>query len=329
MLSGSRHLDGLRARCAQFGAADRGSTLIDDRGSTLVDNRGSTLIDDLGSTLIDDRGSTLVDNRGSTLVDNRGSTLIDDCGSKLIDDRGSTLIEMLVTLISGTILMLALVAVLLFATRQETHIVDRTQATQNGRLVMAKLDDELHSACLGPSFTPIRKGSGANELRFITAPSEEAVIAKASVNEHRIVWNEKAETLTDEIYPAEKEETWPNFKYAATPSQKILLASHISQTSSTLPIFQYYAYSTKASESTSSAVSTISTEPLISKTETLNEEKAAKTASVLISFSASSNASTTSLGGLGKDVSEPIQSQVTLSLSVPSAEAEKADTPCE
>lgn len=243
-------------------------------------------------------------------------------------ERGSTLIEMLVALITGAILVVALVAVLLFATRQATHITDLTQATQNGRLAMTKLDDELHSTCLGPSFTPVRKGSGASELRFIAAPSEEAVIAKANVSEHRIVWNEKAETLTDEIYPAEKEETWPNFKYAATASRKVLLASHIAKVSSTTPIFQYYAYSSKASESASSGVSMISTEPLIAKTETLNEEEAAKAASVLISFSASSNA-TTGLSGFAKDVSEPLQSQVTFSFSVPVAEAEKVDAPCQ
>ncbi|HXA54110.1 MAG TPA: hypothetical protein VNV37_04465 [Solirubrobacteraceae bacterium] len=265
MLSGSRHPDGLRARCAQRGAAERGSTLI----------------------------------------------------------------ELLVTLITGTIIMLALVAVLLFATRQETHLTDLAQATQNGRLAMTKLDDELHSACLAPSFTPIRQGSGSTELRFINAPGEQAAISKTEVNEHRIVWSEKAETLTDEIYPAAKEEKWPVFTYASTPSQKILLASHITKTSSTLPIFQYYGYASNASESATSGVSTLSTEPLISKAETLSEKKADEAASVLVSFSASSNASTTSLGGLGKDVSEPLQSQVTFSFSVPAAEAEKVDAPCQ
>jgi Tfp pilus assembly protein PilW len=247
-------------------------------------------------------------------------------------EEGATLIEVLVTVSSGTVVLLALVAVLLFSTRQQTHLADVAQATQLGRQTMTKIADELHSACIAPSFTPIRQKSGGSELRFISAPSEEAVISKTAINEHRIVWNEKAETLTDEVYPATKEETWPAFTYASTPSKMVLIGSHIGQMESSgkkLPIFQYYGYSLEPSESSTAGVSTLSTTPLISGAETLNEEKAAKAASVLISFSTGSTASTTSLGGLGKDVSEPQQTQVTLSFSVPPSELENLDAPCQ
>jgi Tfp pilus assembly protein PilW len=252
---------------------------------------------------------------------------------RLAGEEGSTLIELLVTLITGTVITLALVAVLIFSTRQETHLTDLAQATQTGRLAMTKVVDELHSACLAPSFTPIQAKSKANELRFINAYSKEAVVSKTEVNEHRIVWNEKAGTLTDETYPATKEETWPVFKYASTPGSSVLLASHISQSEAggkKIPVFQYYGYSTESNESASSAVSQLSTTPLISGAEAeLSSTAAATAAAVLISFNASSNASTTSLGKLGNDVSEPQQSQVTLSFSVPISETESLDAPCQ
>ncbi len=80
---------------------------------------------------------------------------------------------------------------------------------------MTKVVDELHSACMAPGFTPIQESSGPNELRFINSYSKEATISKTEVNEHRIVWNEKEDTLVDETYPAVKEETWPSFEYSS------------------------------------------------------------------------------------------------------------------
>jgi hypothetical protein len=112
----------------------------------------------------------------------------------------------------------------------------------------------------------------------------------------------------------------------------VLLANHVSQVESggtKVPIFQYYGYSIESNESTTTALSQLNTTPLTFGPEGLSETNAATAASVLVSFSASSSASTTSLGTLGKDVSEPLQSQVTLSFSVPISEAENVDAPCQ
>ncbi len=257
----------------------------------------------------------------------------------LSDEGGFSLIELLVAMISGIVVMLALVAVLLFSTRQETHLTNVAQATQLGRIAMTKIVDELHSACLAPGFAPIQENSSPSELRFVNSYSEEAVIAKAKVNEHRIVWNEKAETLTDYTYPAIKEETWPNFEYSSTasPVGGVLIASHVTQLESEgkkLPIFQYYSYDLESNESASSGLNSLNTTPIISGTEKLTEKTAATAASVLLSFNTGSSATTTSLTNtlgknLAKDVGDGQQSQVTLSFSVPVSEAESVDTPCQ
>jgi hypothetical protein len=254
----------------------------------------------------------------------------------LSDESGYSLIELLVAMISGIVVMLALVAVLLFSTRQETHLTNVAQATQLGRIAMTKIVDELHSACLAPGFAPIQENSGPNELRFVNSYSEEAVISKTKVNEHRIVWNEKAESLTDFTYPAIKEETWPNFEYSSTasPTGGVLIASHVTQMESEgkkLPIFQYYSYDLESNESASSGLNSLNTTPL--KTP-LEKAVAPTAAAVLISFNTGSSATTTSLTNtlgktLAKDVGDGQQSQVTLSFSVPVSEAESVDTPCE
>ncbi len=254
----------------------------------------------------------------------------------LSDESGFTLIELLVAMISGTVVMLALVAVLLFSTRQETHLTNLAQATQLGRIAMTKVVDELHSACLAPGFAPIQEGSGPSELRFVNSYGKEAVISKTEINERRIVWNEKAETLTDYTYPATKEETWPQFKYSEirTPANGVLIASHVTQMESEgkkLPIFQYYSYNLESNESASSGLNSLNTTPIATP---LNNETAPTAASVLISFNTGSSATSSSLTNtlgktLSKDVGDGQQSQVTLSFSVPVTEAESVDKPCE
>lgn len=263
-----------------------------------------------------------------------------EAGPHFSDEGGFTLIELLVAMISGMVVVLALVAVLAVATRQETHLTNVAQATQLGRLAMTKVVDELHSACIAPGFTPIQANSTGAELRFVNSYGKEAVISKTEVSEHRVVWNEKAETLTDFTYPASKEETWPKFKYSETakPVNGVLIASHVTQLESEgkkLPIFQYYSYNLESNESTTTGVNTLNTTPIVAGlSEKLSEAQAATTAGVLISFNTGSSATTSSLNNtlgktVAKDVSDGQQTQVTLSFSVPITEAEKVDTPCE
>lgn len=258
---------------------------------------------------------------------------------RLSDESGYTLIELLVAIVTGMVIMLALVAVLAFSTRQETHLTDVAQATQLGRLAMTKVVDELHSACIAPGFAPIQANSTENELRFINSYGKEAVISKTEVNEHRILWSKEAETLTDYTYPAAKEETWPTFKYSETanPTKGVLIASHVTQMESEgkkLPIFQYYSYNLESNESATAGLNSLNTTPLKTPLEKEGKEAAATAASVLVSFNTGSSATTASLTNtlgktLSKDIGDGQQTQVTLSFSVPITEAEKVDTPCQ
>ncbi len=259
--------------------------------------------------------------------------------ANLSGESGSTLIELLVAISTGMVIILALVAVLAVSTRQETHLTNVAQATQLGRLAMTKVVGELHSACIAPGFAPIQENSTETELRFINSYGKEAVISKTAVNEHRIKWNKEAETLTDYTYPAIKEETWPTFKYSetATPTNGVLIASHVTQMESEgkkLPIFQYYSYNLESNESATSGLNSLNTTPLKTPLGKEGSESAATAASVLISLNTGSSANATSLTNtLGKtaskDVSDGQQSQVTLSFSVPDSEAESVDTPCQ
>ncbi len=251
----------------------------------------------------------------------------------LSEERGYTLVELLVAITTGLVVCFALFAILAFSTRQDTRLSDMAQATQLGRLAMTKVVDELHSACIAPGFTPIQEGSSSTELRFINAYSEKAVISetKQEAYKHKIVWNEKAETLTDYVYPSNGG-SWPNFTFAevASPAAGVLIASHVKQSKTepgekAIPVFQYFSYSAESSEGATTGLNMLSTEPLESP---LTKATAPTAASVLVSFNTGPVESTTSLGALGKKASLGLQSQVTLSFAVPISEAEVVDAPC-
>jgi hypothetical protein len=248
----------------------------------------------------------------------------------LSDEGGFSLIELLVSIISGIVVCFALFAILNFSTDQTARLTGYAQATQQGRIAMTKVVDELHSACLAPGFAPVQVGSSGTELRFINAYSEEAVISKTQVNEHRIVWNEKAETLTDSTYPTTKEITWPTFEYSATasPVGGTLLASNVTETEvegKKVPIFKYYSYTGESNESATTGLNTLKTEPLVTP---LTKETAPTAASVLIDFDAGPSDGKTDIGALGKGVDNALQTQVTLSFSVPISNDEAVDAPC-
>ena len=67
---------------------------------------------------------------------------------RLSDTSGVTLIEALVALTTGTVLMLALFAILDFSTTQTSRTTDLVQATQLGRNARSHIIDELRSACV-------------------------------------------------------------------------------------------------------------------------------------------------------------------------------------
>ncbi len=256
-----------------------------------------------------------------------------DWRAVLSDEGGFSLIELLVAIISGIAVCFALFAILNISTDQTARLTGYAQATQQSRIAMNKIVDELHSACLAPGFAPVQAESSGSELRFINAYSEEAVISRTQVDKHRIVWNKEAETLTDYTYPATKEITWPTFEYSPTesPAGGTLLATNVTQSESggkKVPIFQYYSYTGEPNESATTGLSTLNTTPLITGAEKLNEKTAPTAASVLITFNAGPRDGKTAIGATGKGVSDGLQTQVTLSFSVPISDTEVVDAPC-
>jgi hypothetical protein len=265
------------------------------------------------------------------------------------DDCGLTLIELLVSMLMATIVIGALFTILEISTKQTTLISDRVQTNQLGRTAMTRIVDELHSACLAASFSPIQEKSSENELIFKNAYSSEAVIPNAKeakttgtgAFEHQIVWSPSAKTLTDYTYKSTSGEG-SEFKFPeitnnhsnATPTTGVLLASNVTQTGTT-PIFQYYPYNKESTSSSTTPDGTLTPSPISSTYLPLKAEKetglpvekensANQVASVLISFRQAPTD-----GKVERDQYADFSNQVTLALSAPNAETPIQDSPCE
>jgi type II secretory pathway pseudopilin PulG len=279
---------------------------------------------------------------------------------RLRDDRGFTLMELLVSMLTATVVVGALFSILLISTSQTTLVADKVQANQLGRTAMTRIIDELHSSCLSPGFAPIQEKSNENELIFKNAYSEEATIpnTKAAeeksksgtgVFEHQIVWNSTAKTLTDFIYKSTSgegpEAVLPTPDYSATtheaanaePKKGVLLASNVTQTEESggakIPIFKYYRYYKESISSSSTPDGTLAEItstylPLKKETEAGSEKEkinsAENTSSVLVSFRVAPVD-----GKVEHDQYIDLSNQVTLAFSAPNTENPIKYSACE
>jgi type II secretory pathway component PulJ len=159
-------------------------------------------------------------------------------------EHGFTLVEMLVTLVTGIIVILATMAVLDISINQSSRLSERVDADQRGRLAMEKILQELHSSCIVAGVTPIEENSSGTELRIISQTGNETYFPH--VTEHRITYNEATHSLTDTAYVSTEEKGRGEWKFpeTATSSQTILTGVSESTGSSgtKVPIFMYYKY---------------------------------------------------------------------------------------
>jgi len=237
------------------------------------------------------------------------------------DAQGFSLIELLVAMLSATVVAGALFAVLNFSTKETAALSDKVQADQTGRTAMTKIVDELHSACLGPTFRPVQENSSETNLRFITAYSEKPSIAVAE--RHEIVWSKTKQTLTD-VHTKSTSGEYPEYEFNGA-SEATLIAANVSQNEPTagkpIPIFQYYSYAEETTSGETIPVTTINTKAM---TSPLGKEEAKEAASVLISFNtAPANGKTTFNRSL------LLSNQVTFAFSVPNSETPINDAPCQ
>jgi hypothetical protein len=223
------------------------------------------------------------------------------------DERGTTLAELMVGLAAGTVVMLGLTTMVVVTLHASTRVTTRVDATQRARLVLTRVIDQIHSACIAPKVPPIQKESTGTVLRFVHAPG-----ADVSPVPILSVISLSGETLSQSDY-ALKEGAPPAWIFNSTPSKTTQLMTGVSPIAPTRPVFTYYG-------SSAGAVSAL---PL--PAAPLSELDASRTIQVSMAFKAAP------ASGPGKEDAAParIQGSATLRLTAVSYNAQATSTPCQ
>jgi type II secretory pathway pseudopilin PulG len=175
--------------------------------------------------------------------------------ARLSRNEGFTLVELLVAMAAGMVVVGGLVTVLSVTLQQTTNTFTRVDATERARTMLARVEDELHSACLANGVTPIEggaqgtKASDASNLVFV---SQFGTSASPTPVEHKITFNSANGTLTEYTYNATTGGSDPTkwaFSSNPTNASGKLLLNHVAQVTipgtpspTVVPVFQYFAY---------------------------------------------------------------------------------------
>lgn len=158
---------------------------------------------------------------------------------KLADERGTTLAELVISMAIGMVVLSALAMVMIVSMHASARVTERVHATQNARVTLTRVIEELHSACVVPKVAPVQAGSSGTMLSFSHALQSEG--SSASVKPVKTTITLKGTRLEERQY-AWLGTTPPTF--AKTESGKpVTIATNIIPTPPSSSIFSYYTYS--------------------------------------------------------------------------------------
>lgn len=155
---------------------------------------------------------------------------------------GFTLVELLVVVMAGVVVVIALFTLIDVTLRETTRTFSAVDASQNARLALETVENEMHSACVADSYTPIQPGSTNTSLTFVSqygSTGSDANAPTLTPAEHTIAFNSAAGTLTDTTFPATGGSA-PDWTFGTAGTSKLLLSNVAAQGAS--PVFQYFAY---------------------------------------------------------------------------------------
>ncbi len=155
------------------------------------------------------------------------------------DEHGFTIIELLVSLAVSLVAISLITTMITVTTHNEDRIARRVDASQRGRPVMARIVNELHSACVAPRIIPVigdgtAGGSTATQISFLSQ-SGEAVTP--TPDKHVIALS--GTTLTESVYPATGGAA-PSWTFSGTPSSTTQLLTNVSAPGGVM--FSYYRF---------------------------------------------------------------------------------------
>ena len=151
------------------------------------------------------------------------------------NQRGTTLVELVVGVAAGLTILAGLSILILATLNTTTRVSARVHATQDARIALTRVIDQLHSACIAPKVPPIRKDSSATELRFVHARGA-AVMPTPTFT--TITYSSGSLVQRDYEW---KEGAAPFWSFKTTPNRTVVISDRVAPIGGK-PIFSYYGY---------------------------------------------------------------------------------------
>jgi len=152
------------------------------------------------------------------------------------DERGTTLTELMVGVAAGMVVISALSMVIISTMHGTARVSARVEATQQGRIVITRVMEQLHSACVAPEVTPVKENSSDTLLRFVhqtgSGVSPTPIFSEISLS---------GGTLTQADFAATGGVA-PEWTFATTPYATRQLLADVAPIPGATGIFSYYAY---------------------------------------------------------------------------------------
>lgn len=155
------------------------------------------------------------------------------------DESGTTLVELMVGTAVGMVVLYALTMAILTTMHGSARVSARVHATQNARVALTNIMEELHSACLAPKITPVQPASTGTLLSFVHAAKTDGAAAAPNPVLTKIFLEGSTLKKSDQAWvsgAAQKEWVWSP---TVTTRQ---LATNVGPVPPSNSIFSYYAY---------------------------------------------------------------------------------------
>lgn len=162
--------------------------------------------------------------------------------SALEDERGTTMVELLVGMAMGMIVLVGLTMTIIVVLHGTDRVDARVEATDNARVAVARVMEELHSACVSPQIAPVQEKSTGNSLVFWHAAAGQTTAVEPIPVKSKISYG--SGTLTQTDY-AQTGGTSPNWVFSETGAERKLL-TNVAPAAGSSAVFSYYKYESGA-----------------------------------------------------------------------------------
>lgn len=107
------------------------------------------------------------------------------------------MVELLVGMAMGMVVLVGLSMTIITVLHGTSRVDARVEATDNARIVVTRIVEELHSACISPQIAPVRENSTGTSLIFWHAATGQAKDVQPIPVRSRITYSEGTLTQTD------------------------------------------------------------------------------------------------------------------------------------